>query len=277
MVKVNGLTLQTKKFPDGTPLFKLDIRKEDYYMIDWFYDSEEELVNLIYLVKHLHEHNANIIDLYMPYIPNARMDRVKSQNEVFTLKYFAQVINSLCFNKVFVLDPHSNVSAALIDNVYVIQPTMFIERVLSRINSDNTIIVYPDEGSVKRYSELIHKPYVFGVKKRNWETGVIESLDILGGQNLADATVLICDDICSRGGTFLYTAKALKDKGVNDIFLYITHCENTIFDGELINSGLLSGIFTTNSILRKNHSLITRFDCKVLSCEEDLESNILLR
>ena len=43
---------------------------------------------------------------------------------------------------------------------------------------------------------------------------------------------------------------------VKNIYLHITHCENTIFDGDLLNGGLIKRIYTTNSILTKTHEII---------------------
>jgi ribose-phosphate pyrophosphokinase len=60
--------------------------------------------------------------------------------------------------------------------------------------------------------------------------------------------ILIVDDICSRGGTFYHSAKALKEAGANKIYLYVTHLETTVFDGDLLNSGLVEKIYTTKSI-----------------------------
>ena len=77
---------------------------------------------------------------------------------------------------------------------------------------------------------------------------------------VAGKDILIVDDICSKGGTFFYTAKALKDAGANRIFLYVTHCENTVLDGEMIKSGLIDKIYTTNSIFTKEHESIEVFD-----------------
>ena len=64
------------------------------------------------------------------------------------------------------------------------------------------------------------------------------------------------DDICSRGGTFLYSAKALKALGAGDIYLYISHCENTILEGEVLTGEYITGVFTTNSIFTKEHERI---------------------
>ena len=68
--------------------------------------------------------------------------------------------------------------------------------------------------------------------------------------------VLIVDDICSKGGTFYHSAKKLKALGAKNIYLYITHCENTILEGDLINSGLIKEIYTTDTIFTKKHDLI---------------------
>ena len=67
---------------------------------------------------------------------------------------------------------------------------------------------------------------------------------------------LIVDDICSKGGTFYHSAKKLKELGAKNIYLYITHCENSILEGELINSDLITKIYTTDSIYTGKHELI---------------------
>lgn len=68
----------------------------------------------------------------MPYIPHARMDRVQELEDVFTLKYFCQVINSLHFDKVIVRDAHSNVSLALLDRVIDLSPVGEIKEAIKR-------------------------------------------------------------------------------------------------------------------------------------------------
>ena len=107
------LEIGKKYFPDSTP--KIDIThlssstRWTHITICWKYESMEELFDVICLTKHL-QNQGKVVSLYLPYIPNARMDRVKSVNEIFTLKHFCDVINSLEFEKVTVVDPHSDVS-----------------------------------------------------------------------------------------------------------------------------------------------------------------------
>lgn len=260
MISVNNVLLEPAFFPDGTSSFRMNVPETDTVLITWCFDSNDEMVQLYYLVNHIRVHNpkADLI-LEMPYIPNARMDRVKNDDEVFTLKFFSGFINSLGFVQVRVLDPHSDVSAALIDNVVKISHMPLIEKVMKDIsfNPEKDIMFYPDAGCAKKYETLIRLPYLKGEKKRDWRTGKIEGLNISGNIPEPGFRVFIIDDICSRGGTFFHSAKKLKEAGAAEIYLYVTHCENTILEGELIGSGLLSGIFTTDSIFTKEHELIS--------------------
>lgn len=259
MITVNGLKINIDSYPDGTILMKQQITFGPRADIGWTFENDREFLALIYTVKHLRRNGFSPINLYMPYIPNARMDRVKSDGDVFTLKYFAEVLNDLKLDSVTVLDPHSSVSEALIDNLTVITPNNYIYAVLHKIptEDDNLLIFYPDEGSMKRYSGVLNRPYVFGIKKRDWKTGKIEGLDVIGEvDQITGKDILIIDDICSRGGTFLHSAKKLKELGANDIYLYVSHCENTILEGELLEGDLIKRVYTTNSIFTKEHEKI---------------------
>ena len=261
MIKLHGQIIDQNHFPDGTLLMKCDPNKHAVSTITWQYESDAELFALYSLKKHLDciapGYNTY---LYLPYIPNARQDRVKTNEDIFTLKYFAEIINSLKFKKVFVSDPHSYVSEALINNIEVVSPKTFIDQTVNNIGTDNLLIFYPDEGAMKRYSSMAERSYAFGIKKRDWETGKILGLDVSGDiDSIAGRDVLIVDDICSRGGTFYYSAKKLKELGANKIYLYATHCENTILKGELLGSGLIEKIYTTDSIFTKEHEMIEVF------------------
>ena len=268
MIILGSLPFELKRFPDGTPCIKLsDEQLCDYAYrrkITWRFESNEELVYIMLLVKYLRDRGMGVPELCMPYIPNARMDRVHKRNEVFTLKYFAEIINSLGFPSVTVEDPHSHVSEALLDRVRVKHPTSHIVSVIKRLGTENLMLYYPDEGAMKRYTPLIdevrsavletlgydiERKCVFGMKNRDWETGEINGITVLGAvDDIKGKRILIVDDICSRGGTFYHSAKCLKELGAGEIYLYVTHCENTIFDGDMLSSGLIEKVYTTNSI-----------------------------
>ena len=201
------------------------------------------------------------IHLILPYLPNARQDRVKKPEDVFTLKYFCETINSLNFDRVSVLDVHSNVSLALLNRVEQMDVMKHIDEAIQDIYSCNgganaspLVTFFPDEGAMKRYADTIGLRYAFGIKRRNWETGKIEGLDIQNKEAVVGKDVLIIDDICSYGGTFYHSAKALKEAGAANIYLYVSHLEESVFKGDLwkaINEeGLISKIYTANPLFK---------------------------
>ena len=257
MIKINNEIIKPEYFPDGTMKLNI-IFFNNFVNIEWYYDSENELLQLVYIVNHIYDISSDAkVRLIMPYIPNARFDRTVEVDEVFTLKFFANIINSLNFDSVEVLDPHSHVSEALFDRLFIQFPYIYIKKIFKKL-PDDTILFFPDEGSVKRYSDLPKYcgPYTFGIKRRNWVTGKIEGLDVAGDvEKINGRNILIVDDICSKGGTFYHSALKLKELGATNIYLYVTHCENSIYDGELLkNNGLIEKIYTTDSILTNTES-----------------------
>lgn len=123
MILVNGIPVNIEHFPDGTQ--KININEFSLnYSILWKYEKEEGIINAhIYYLKHLRDIDCHCtIELFVDYLPNARMDRTHDMREVFTLKYFADVINWLDFDVVHVLDVHSNVGVALINRLSIQSP-----------------------------------------------------------------------------------------------------------------------------------------------------------
>ena len=267
MIKINGKIFEVEYFPDRTQRLKLMSAQGDKVTITWNYENDSELFTIISLAKS-YKNTGKRIFLKMPYIPNARMDRVKSDSEVFTLKIFCELINQLGFENVSVLDAHSNVSLALLGNVHQMDIADIIKRAaLDKLPKD-TILYFPDEGSKKRYAEIFPDyKYVIGMKMRDWNTGKIQGLDIIAnGVDIKEKTVLMVDDIISYGGSMYYSALKLKELGVKDIYAYATHTELSVLDEnkgtliKLLNDGTVKKLFTTDSIYNGNHKKIEVVD-----------------
>lgn len=275
MISINGREVKIEHFPDGTQRLNIkeiidDACSMNYkYHIAWRYEKEEEMSTLIYITRHLRNiPRTSFMSLHIPYIPNARMDRIHDRGEVFTLKSFADVINWLQFDEVFILDPHSNVSESLIDRCQKIDVKHIIQNVINQIERDDSelVLYFPDAGAAKRYADMFPKyKYCYGEKERDWDTGKIKRLNIrLNNINsLEDKTVLMIDDIISYGGSLYYSALALKDKKAKHIYAYATHTENSVLDPKngtlikLLNDGIVETLFTTNSIYNSNHEKIS--------------------
>ena len=265
MITINGTQFKYNLYPDKTALIKLSCTGlTPPVIIDWRYEENEELTILQFLVAHLHEHGHNRLVLNMPYIPYARHDRAPSDDSLLLLKYFANIINSLNFERVNVLDPHSHVSQNLLNRLVIEQPTRLVEQAIKDIKkrqpSDLPLtLFFPDEGAMKRYGSAYKQKYCFGIKKRDWDTGEILELELAGfTEYIANHPILIIDDICSAGGTFHYAAQKLKQCGAGDIYLWVTHCEDTIHSGRLLMpNSYITHIYTTDSLKHRPHEKIT--------------------
>ncbi|MBO5163401.1 MAG: ribose-phosphate pyrophosphokinase [Ruminococcus sp.] len=257
---------ETLNYPDGT--LKINIKETDIKraVLTWRFETEGEFLLLAYMARNIRERFPKAeMELYLPYLPNARMDRVHSGDEVFTLKYFCGLINSLDFSKVTLLDVHSGVGSALLERCTNLSPKAYIEKAkeLCGFDSKEDHVFFPDEGSCKRYTELFAdcRHIGFGIKKRDWATGKIVGLDVWG-ESPNGRRIFIVDDICSYGGTVFHSAKKLKELGCGDIDVFFTHCENSIAEGELLKGELIHGIFTTNSLCTlKENKKLTVLDC----------------
>ncbi len=253
MITLNNVIITQETFGDGTlkcetpRTLPLGNGKYDTKTIMWCYDNDAELFTLICLVDYLRDHYPQAPrKLILPYIPHARQDREVS-SRLFTLKSFAKVINSLDFIEVEYYDPHSDVAKALIDRgSFVYSPFM--------VSYKDCAVMYPDAGAAKKYGtvEGVENP-IIGNKHRN-EEGRIDSYELV---NFIEGTkkVIIRDDICSYGGTFVAAAKELRKRGVEEIVLVVTHCENAILKGEVFE--YIDRVFTTDSILTVSHPKIT--------------------
>lgn len=273
----NDYQLNPKHFPDNSEmLLDFDIKKaqiSDKNIITWVYESDEECMTLYYIVNHIRDIKSNAeIELILSYIPNARMDRVKKDSEVFTLKWFAKFINSLNFRTVTVFDPHSTVSEALFDRIRIYDIKPIITEVTKRVwkytypNFSGLIYYFPDEGAMKRYKDILptSSKIIYGKKIRDWETGKIQRLEIVNdnGYEIKGSIVIMIDDIISYGGTLAYSANKLNELGASNIFAYASHTENSIDDEEkgtllkMLKGCTVSRIYTTDSLYQGKNDKI---------------------
>ena len=167
--------------------------------------------------------------LLMEYIPYARYDRAMTTGDSFSLKVFANILNSLNFDAVMVRDAHSPISTSLINNCIEISQSESLALTIENLDEYN-FIVSPDLGAVKKaekVSEAFEIPLVRAFKKRDVATGhtVFDSIiDVKYIEDLKGSSVIIIDDICDGGATFSNLAQNLKEQyGVSKVDLLVTH------------------------------------------------------
>jgi ribose-phosphate pyrophosphokinase len=188
--------------------------------------------------------------LMLPYVPYGRQDRIMTAGEGHSLRFFAKTINGMGFSTVAVVDPHSTVTEALINNCLVVdQFEMFGDL---KPSFGDTYIVAPDQGAVKKCEAFAKKVGAAGViscyKKRVDSEIKVRILDDIPN----NAKLFVLDDICDAGGTFIQLSKAIYDytveKGqvVDELELCVTHGLFTKGVDEL--NKYYDNIYTTDSV-----------------------------
>lgn len=261
MIIVNGKELNVERFPNGEALIRTEyLGGRDTDVITFAYEDDKDLINLMLFKKHYdlnYIKRNNVMCLRILYMPYSRMDREEQNNNkketIFTLKHIAEFINSLNFDMVHIYEPHSDVTPALINkNVVINQSIQMAERVWNELDfkEGEDYLVFPDATADKRYNKGWWKTTLTCNKHRDFDTGKILSLDVNGKIPTKPFRAIIVDDLCSRGGTFMLTAQKLKEMGATEIHLVVTHCEDSIHDGDILKTDLIKCVHTTNSILK---------------------------
>ena len=221
--------------------------------------SSDNLIELLQLNNALNSVgvNSNLIHLVMPYCAYSRQDRICNPGESFSLKVFAQLINSCNFASVTTWDNHSDVSTALINNCTNIHVKDLIEPVS---NNEYDYLVSPDAGANKKVfalSQSIKIPMIRADKIRDTSTGnIIDTQVYTTKEQIEGKRLLIVDDICAGGRTFKELAQKLKSIANCNIDLYVTHgFFNNSVDviDSLVDSGI-SDIHTTHNPYKLKHT-----------------------
>ena len=247
------------------------------------FNQDGQIIKLCQAVDALRRIKQNLIlNLYIPYFPGARQDRVCNLGESLSVKVYADIINSLKFNSVHVFDPHSEVTPALINNVTVHNNYGFINEVLKDIIIEkylpsipnNLVLVSPDAGSNKKIFGLSKHfdglPIIRADKTRDVKTGEITGTEVFT-ESLEGKICLMVDDICAGGRTFIELAKKLKEKGASKIYLAVSHYEDVADRLKLKESGI-DKVYCCNGIRDVvEDNFLKQFD--VFECMEVFEKD----
>lgn len=242
--------VKTWNFPAGEVGVKIQFhsyaQKQELVRVIASITSSDEMIQLFMITDALRRQFYNAkIELWLGYTPYGRQDRVCNECESLSLAVFSSLINSQGYSRVIVLDPHSDVTPALLNNCHVnCLRDIFIEMLGERY--DQHVFIAPDAGAAKKVSSIAEYfgcDVVYGVKKRNIADGKIISLDLSG--DVAGKKVIVVDDICDGGATFLTLGSLLKEKGVKSADLFVTH--GIFSKGTKELAEIYTNIYTTNS------------------------------
>ena len=277
---------EISKFPDGQQSVRIIENNHDTFenlrgqthgiKIKSRLNDFRDLELIICATQALREIGVKTIRLYIPYCVGGRSDRKFQDGGINYIKQvIAPIINSQGYEKVTIMDPHSDVLEACInnfekvDNLRVVQDSLIKHWTSDgKIISDMSKIVFlsPDSGALKKVHKVADnfqsKYDVVVCTKHRDLNGKLSKTTVPLTDEMLDKDLFIVDDICDGGGTFINIARIIKEneqfKG--RIYLIVTH---GIFSKGFEDLGeYFNGIYTTNSIsdVVDENKLITRFN-----------------
>lgn len=254
-----------------------------------------EIVNVYYGIGH--------IELTLNYLPYARQDRICNPGEINGLEWILNLLDSMDVNKLNILDVHNPSKINPMNYNMHITNTHVSDILLKNIPliGNYNFIVAPDAGSANKIRQVVdrsnnifnkntshgelndimkafyHIEPIFFEKTRDQQTGkiedisistesitLLESFDVLERKN---KRVLVVDDICDGGGTFLPIAHILRvEYDIKYIDLFVTHGIFSKGTVDLLNE--YNNIITTDSFAESDledwHSTHYRGRLKVI-------------
>jgi ribose-phosphate pyrophosphokinase len=237
----SSIKFKVNRFPDGQQSVTLEMGMDHltakhsghvriYSRLNTFRDLEL----IICATAALRNTGIQSLSLYTPYFMGARSDRRFTEGDANYLKQvICPIINAQKFDAVIVLDPHSDVLEACLDNFEKVDNHSIVKYALTDIDNkndaqDRIVLVSPDAGAYKKIFDVAQK---FGIRKiitatkvRDIKTGKILHTEIPVLDQHEDLKYVIVDDICDGGRTFIELAKAIHDsRPTAEVYLIVTH------------------------------------------------------
>jgi ribose-phosphate pyrophosphokinase len=249
-------------YPDGT----------QYVKVTEFSDNLEFRINsyldlwTLRQIKDVCDYNKQEVNLHVACLLDAQADRRFNPDESSGLKLVCEFINSMKFKSVSVFHPHNpEVVEALLDGVTIMDNSKFISSILSKIvlikeneyNSysinktyKNLILFSSDAGGFKPLMKLCDKiqwkDEVYAASKsRKYVDGKSILVQEIDRQDFGGKDILIVDDICVYGGTFIGLANMLRERNCGKLYLAVSHMTVRTPNPLLFKS--FDKVFITNS------------------------------
>lgn len=241
-------------FPDGATGVDINIGSAypcyhtEHVRVSAALQSDSDIMALLQTVNALRSHFPHAaLSLSLPYVPYARQDRACNAGEAHSMQVMSDLINMCGFARVEVLDAHSDVAPALIRNCVNLPQSTIFQKIFDTF--EDYYIVAPDAGAYKKAHNLAKSLSAKGVicanKVRDLATGKILKTSV--NENVEGLKLLVADDICDGGATFIGLADVLRSQKCDTLELVVTHGLFTKGVGVLTDH--YDKIYTTNSYL----------------------------
>jgi ribose-phosphate pyrophosphokinase len=222
-----------KRFPDAWPNIMIrgfdDLRNRDVAYLASL-DSPETVFEQWSVMLAIAEARPKSFRILLPYFPTGTMERIDMEGQVATASTLARLLSALPaagpgLIPLYMWDVHAlpirhyfgpNIAPRFKTGTKVLR---------QRLNGENAVIAFPDEGAWKRFRVLFTAdgnplyPFVICHKRRKGDERIVT---VMEGDPVGKHVVIV-DDLVHSGGTTLECMHALKAAGAARVSAFATH------------------------------------------------------
>ncbi len=257
LTKNNGEVIPHKvfSFPGGERSCIIEAKRIgcDAVNVRFDFDGSDSIIDLLLIANAIRNKRPSAtLFLEIPYFPAARQDRIMTEGECFGLQVYADIIKLCGFTHIVTWDAHSDVLAGMFPaGVYRnISQHVIHHESLWYLTEQPTALVSPDAGASKKIFKLAKEmslPVIEATKSRDLATGKITATNVPAIDYNKYKNLIVVDDICDGGRTFIELAKALRAAGyTGDLILSVTH--GIFSNGKAELEQFYSNIITRNYV-----------------------------
>lgn len=214
------------RFPDLELyiLLKTSVVNEECFVLGSLTPPDENLFATLLLCHTLKKEGALKVTLILPYMAYARQEKHKPGESMAT-SLIASMISFAGVDKVITLDVHSQHVAKLFPIPFEsISTAELFALEINKLNLSEFTLVAPDANAHITNQEIAkHLNGKISIAYLEKERKIGEEISHLGLHGEILKNVVLVDDILETGGSLVSSVEILKEKGVESLFIFVTH------------------------------------------------------
>jgi len=193
--------------------------------------ANDRLCQMLFLIGALKDAGAARVTACLPYLAYARQDRRTEARDPITVRYIAQLFESMGAARVVALDVHNLAAfdnAFRCNSMHLEATALFVRHFAAQSASQEFAVLSPDIGGVKRarhfqqrLEETLGRSVNFALMDKQRSRGVVSGALFAG--DVAGRCVIILDDLISSGTTAARAIGACRRAGAARVELAATH------------------------------------------------------
>jgi ribose-phosphate pyrophosphokinase len=187
---------------------------------------DQNIMELLFMIQAAKLASAKRITAVIPWFPYSRQDRKAKPREPISSRLLADMIQGAGADRVLTMDLH----AGQIQGFFTIPVDhMTAQQLFARhfrdlgFTGEGVVSVAPDAGRAKyavRFAHMLEADFAI-MNKTRLEQDEVSITEVTG--SVRDKVCIVGDDVTTTGGTLIAGARALREQGAREVWIYVTH------------------------------------------------------